>query len=77
MAGGVFVRLLARARARGEPQGLRKSAEAAWHRRFVALLPVATQRAFGESLCERLPGQGVEGETPSTQSVLEEARYGW
>ena len=70
------MRLLARARARGESVLLRRSAQAAWHRRFVGILSVAAQRAFGESLLENLVAQGADGESPSTAVVLEEARDG-
>ena len=72
-----FVKGLALSRAREEPDLLRKSAAAAWHRRFVALLAVAAQRAFGESLLERTSGPGMDGDIPSTQTVLEEARHCW
>ena len=72
-----FVRNLARARAREEPELLRKRAEAMWHKRFVGIMAVAAQRALGESLLERLSGTGVDGEIPSTQCVLEEMRHGW
>ena len=72
-----FVKGLARARARDEPEILRRSAQAAWHRRFVTLMAVAAQRAFGESLLERSTGAGADGDIPSTHTVLEEARYGW
>ena len=64
-----FVRLLARARARGEVPGLRKRAEAVWHRRFVTLLAVAAQRPVGESFCGRLEGRGAEDECLNAQCV--------
>jgi len=70
-----FVRGLALARAREEPDLLRKRAALAWHRRYVSILAVAAQRSFGESLLERAAGAGVDGEIPGTQAVLEEARY--
>ena len=70
-----FVRLLARARARGEPTLLRRGAELAWRRRWVGLLACAAARAFAASLLE-LPGAaGADGATPSTSEVLEDARY--
>ena len=73
-----FIRLLARARARTEPQVIRKSAEMAWRRRWTNLLAVAVQRSFADTLLE-LPapggGGGVDGDTPSTSMVLSEARH--
>ena len=71
-----FVRLLARARARSEPPLLRKSAEAAWQRRWTGLLAVAAQRAFAESLLEWHGQAGSDSfALPSTQAVLEDARH--
>ena len=72
-----FVHGLAIARAREEQQLLRRRAQAAWHRRFVGILAVAAQRAFGESLLERSSGGGADGDLPSTASVREEVCYGW
>ena len=70
-----FVRGLARARAREEPQLLRRRAQAAWHRRLVAILAVAAPSAFGESFLERDCARGADGELPTTQAVLEEAGF--
>ena len=64
----VFVRGLALSRAREEPDLLRRRAAAAWHRRFVCLLAVAAQRAFGESLLERSPGPGSMAKSPARRS---------
>ncbi len=72
-----FVRCLARARAREEPDLLRRKAQASWHRRFVGIMAVAAQRAFGQSLLERSAVAGADGACPSTQCVLEEGRHGW
>ena len=72
-----FVRQVAEARARSEPELLRRAAQAAWHRRFVNLLAVAAQRAFAESLLEMTGGRGADGDTIGAQEVLEDARYGW
>ena len=70
-----FVKGLALSRAREEPILLRKRAAAAWHRRFVGLLAVAAQRSFAESLLERASSSGVDGAAPTTNQVLEDARY--
>ena len=73
-----FLRQLARARARAEPQVLRVAAAAAWRRRWSCLLSVAAQRSFAESLLETAypgGGGGADGETPSTDDVLAAARY--
>lgn len=72
-----FVRCLSRARAREQVPILKKQAQPAWHRRFVGILAVAAQRAFGESLLKRSGGLRADGEVPSTQGVLEEVRHGW
>ena len=69
-----FVRLLARARAREEPEGQQTQAAAAWRGRWTAALAVASQRALAESLLD-MPGlHGADGPVPTTQ-VLEDARY--
>ena len=71
----VFVRLLARARARGVPAPTRSAAQRAWQRRWVCALAVAAQRSFAESLLELCPLRGADGEVPSTAAVLEDARH--
>lgn len=73
-----FIRLLARARARSEPELLRKKAQMAWQRRWTAIMAVAAQRAFAESLLE-LPSPGwgacLDGAAPPVADVLADARY--
>ena len=54
---------------------LRRSAEAAWRRRWVALLACAAARAFAASLLDLAETDGLDGVTPSTAEVLEDARY--
>ena len=69
-----LVRLLARARARSEPALLKASAEAAWKRRWTAMLAVAAQRAVAQSLLELPPDSGCDSfAMPSTSAVLEDA----
>jgi hypothetical protein len=70
-----FVRLLARSKARGEPERLRRGAEQAWRRRWVGLLACAAARAFAASLLELAEECGPDGDAPSTEVVLEDARY--
>ena len=72
-----WVRLLAQARARTEPRVLRSAARRAWQRRWTGVLAVAAQRALAESLLDSTVGGGADGDVPSTQCVLEEARYTW
>lgn len=71
----VFVRLLARAKARGEPPAMRVAAERAWQRRWTTILAVAAQRALAESLLELPAVRGADGALPCTGDVLEDARY--
>ena len=70
-----FVRCLAAAQVREELPLLRRRALVTLHRRFVCILAVASQRAFGESLLEWLSGSRADGAIPSTQSVPADARY--
>ena len=73
-----FIRLLARARARAEPEVVRQSVEFAFRRRWTAILAVAAQRAFAESLLE-LPtigcGSALGGDPPLLSEVLADARH--
>ena len=71
----VFLRLLARARARSEPPATRSAARRAWQRRWSSILAVAAQRAVAESMLERPVHRGSECEVLSAAAVLEEARY--
>ena len=70
-----FVRLLARARARSVPVGLRSAARQAYTQRWGGMLAVAAQRALAASLLE-LPPEGVPGvdsSLPEISEVLDEA----
>jgi hypothetical protein len=71
-----FVSLLAKAKARAAPEGLKQATRRAWFARWIALLALTAQRAFAASLLE-LPLQGTantEADTPDTSEVLEAAR---
>ena len=79
----IFVRLLARARARAEVPGLRASAARAWQRRWTAMLAVAAQRAVAASLLERAGTCGADGTFGNdtwppcnTHCVIEDAAQG-
>ena len=71
----IFVRLLARARARSEPRLLRRAAEAAWRRRWVVMLSCAAARAFAASLLETPHFGGSDGQAPSTMDVVMDCRH--
>ena len=71
-----FLRLLARARARAVPAGLRGVAQGAYAQRWAGLLAVAGQRALAATLLD-LPATSVphlDGETPDLSEVLDDAR---
>ena len=72
-----FVRLLARARARSVPDGLRTAAQGAYAQRWAGLLAVAAQKAFAASLLD-LPASSVphlDGSIPDLSEVLDDARW--
>ena len=65
------MRLLARARARTEPEYLRAAATSAWHHRWTGVLAVAAQRAFAASLLELpLAHLCVDGDPPPRGELL-------
>ena len=70
-----FVRLLAAAKARGSLPRLRKAVAVAWRRRWVSTVAVAAARAFASSLLELPATFGADGETPTTEAILSDARY--
>ena len=72
-----FVRRLARAKARSQPDWLRASAAQAYAYRWSGMLAVASQRAFAASLLE-LPlahENCWDGETPLCHDVVADARW--
>ena len=71
----VFLKSLAAAKARGAPPWLGGQVRAAWLRRWQGLLGCAAARSFGCSLVDGPVASGVDGETPSMNTVLSEARY--
>ena len=71
----VFLRLLARARARAEPPLLRRAAQMAWQRRWMGILACAASRSSAASLLERSPVHGTDGRSLSTMDVLIDARH--
>ena len=70
-----FIRRLAKAKARGQPALLRRSAQLAYQSRWTGLLSVAAQKAFARTLLE-LPVDeaGADGAAPALSDVLHEAR---
>ena len=71
-----FVRLLAKARARADPELLRSASAAGYLHRWTGILAVAAQRALAATLLE-LPvdeAEGVDGEPPFLEDLLSEAR---
>ena len=70
-----FLRHLARARTRAEEPRLRRAAEVSWRRRWIGLVSCAAGRAVAESLLGLAGAPGVDGNSPSTAAVLEDARY--
>ena len=71
-----FLRLLANSKVRAEPELNRTSAATAWRRRWAGMLAVASQRAFAESLLDKVVTRSADGPTPHAATVLEEDRYG-
>ena len=72
-----FVRRLARAKARSQPEWLRASAAQAYAHRWSGILAVAAQRAFAASLLE-LPLANEDcwdGEEPVCHDVVADARW--
>ena len=72
----MFLRQLAKAKARASPEVLRPAVRAAYFHRWTALLAVAAQRAFAATLLE-LPvdaAEAVDGEPPPLEDVLGDAR---
>ena len=72
----VFLRQLAKARARRAPEGLRSTTARAFLSRWSALLAMAAQRTFAASLCEEpLTGAAcVDGAALDLSEVLEASR---
>ena len=72
-----FLRRLARARARAQPQWLRQAAAQAYAYRWSGLIAAAAQRSFAASLLH-LPLAGtsnIDGPGPSASDLLTEARW--
>ena len=72
-----FLRHLAKARSREVPEYIRKSAELAWHRRWLRMMACTSQRALASSLLDlpptfRVAGVGV---TPRDEDVLADDRW--
>ena len=72
-----FVRRLARAKARSQPEWLRASAAQAYAHRWSGMLAVAAQRAFAASLLELpLANENCwDGEAPACHEVVADARW--
>ena len=73
----LFLRLLARAKARAVPEGLRQATARAYIARWSGMLAATAQRSFATSLLE-LPLHGdacVDGATPELSDVLSDDRW--
>ena len=70
-----FWSLLAKAKARSETPVMRRRVEQAWRMRWDAMLACTAARAFAASLLNLRLGGGVDGEVPTAQEVVNEARY--
>ena len=64
-----FIRLLARAKARGQTRIMHKRVEQAWRLRWLSLLECAAVRAFAASLLELCSSAGADGPTPLSHEV--------
>ena len=65
----IFIRLLARARARSEGHLLRRRAEHAWRLRWGSLLSCTAARAVARSLLELSGASGADGNCPPSCDV--------
>ena len=70
-----FVTQLARAKARGETQLMRRRAEQGWRLRWGSILACAAARAVASTMLE-LPGaRGSDGDVPTSHDVEWECRF--
>ena len=69
------VSLLANAKARSETPVMRRRVEQAWRMRWGSMLACTAARAFATSLLNLRLGGGADGEVPTTQEVVNEARF--
>ena len=65
-----FLSALAEAKARCEPEVVRKSAMVAWLRRWSVLMACTAARAFALSLLDRRCCASADGDTPTTSEVI-------
>ena len=70
-----FIRLLARAKARHEPNLMRKRVEQAWRMRWCSLLGCAAARALAMSLLELRGSRGADGVVPPSHEVEGDHRH--
>ena len=65
----IFVRLLARARARSEPRFMQRRVEQAWRLQWYAIISCATAKSFAAFLLEWRSGHGSDGQAPPSHEV--------
>ena len=70
-----FIRLLAKDRAKQEPERLRVRAALAWQRRWCNILGIAAQRAIANSLLERGRVSRAVGGMPSVHDVMTDEKF--
>ena len=71
----MFLRLIAKAKARTEPPVLRLTAELAWRARWGSILACAAARALAWSLLGLRGGPGANGDIPETHDVIRECGH--
>ena len=70
-----FLCALAKARAQSVPLNLQGRMEAAWLRRWSAILACSAARSFAVSLLDRNPTPGTGDAVPSVHEVLRDDRF--
>ena len=75
-ADGTFLAALAKARAESSPFILQGRVQAAFIRRWSAMLTCSAAQALAVSLLDRRPVPGTGGVIPSVHEVLRDARFG-
>ena len=70
-----FLSSLAQHKAQEAPELLKASVDAAWRRRWAAMLTCAAAKAYAASLLGRRSSPSSSGNEPSVHDVLGEDRY--
>ena len=70
-----YVSQLARAKARGETNLMRRRAEQAWRLRWGSILACAVARTVATTMLELPDARGADGDTPASQDVEQDGRF--